>query len=458
MITTCSFHHGTEYVPGHNRREKKAEKEAHIDENGIHFTWVDENLSDAYDRLFGEALAEYNAKQKRKDRKIKSYLQNVRENSKLRDVYECIVQVGNEKNHPDEIISRQILQDYLKEFQEKNPSLSVIGAYYHADEVGETPHLHLDYIPVAQGKKTGLKVRNNLTEALKTLGYDSEYVEDTKKEPNPKTGKPYLKLYSAEMKFQEAERIRLAEISKKYGIEIQNPHLAPEEYSTSKQLRQARTERIANEKKEQELKQKEAEINNAIEHLKERFNELQTNEKQLANNKSLLDEKDADLSHREAQITNKENYYKQVDEVANKIRDEVSTYDLRQNDKEILPAFGSDSLKIISSPENIKDTYKPKFGEKNQDFAYRVVKHVYEWARKTVAKFQDKYNALKDELFNTKYTLAKERGLNRQLKSELDLYDYRKKTPEELEQIARTKRQKQQKKSLDLENKNSYTR
>ena len=27
MITTCSFHHGTEYVPSHNRREKKAEKE-----------------------------------------------------------------------------------------------------------------------------------------------------------------------------------------------------------------------------------------------------------------------------------------------------------------------------------------------------------------------------------------------------------------------------------------------
>lgn len=264
MIMTCSFHHGTEYVPSHNRRTSKATKEAHIDEAGIHFSWIDENITDAYDRLFGEALAEYNAKQKRNDRKIKSYLQNVRENSKLRDVYECIIQIGNEKNHPDEELARNILAEYVNEFITKNPSLVVIGAYYHADEVGETPHLHLDYIPVAQGKKTGLRIRNNQTEALRVLGYESEYVDrlDNNGKPkiNTKTGEPYKKLYSAEMKFQEAERIRLTEICRKYGIEIQNPNRKPEEYSTSKQLREARDQRLTNEKKALELSQKEAEL------------------------------------------------------------------------------------------------------------------------------------------------------------------------------------------------------
>jgi hypothetical protein len=52
---TCSFHHGTECVPVHNRREISA-KEAHIDEEGIHFSWIDEDISDAYERIFGEAL------------------------------------------------------------------------------------------------------------------------------------------------------------------------------------------------------------------------------------------------------------------------------------------------------------------------------------------------------------------------------------------------------------------
>ncbi len=446
MITTCSFHHGTSYVPSHNRRENKALQEAHIDENGIHFSWIDEKITDAYDRLFGEALKEYNEKQKRKDRKIKSYLQNVRENSKLRDVYECIVQIGNEKNHPDEIISRQILQDYLKEFQEKNPSLSVIGAYYHADEVGETPHLHLDYIPVAQGKKTGLRVRNNLTEALKSLGYESVYVDDLDKnnEPkiNQKTGKPYQKLYSAEMKFQEAERIRVAEISKKYGIEIQNPHKAPEEYSSSKQLREARNQRIENEKLSKALEKKQANLYQR---------ELKIQEEEIR-----LQFKESNINDKIKNIEAKESHYQKLDEATQKIREAVSTYDLRENEIKVLPDI--ENLKGIT-PEKIKENFKPKFAEKQQDFAFRVVESIYKWTQKQVSKFQEKYNKLKNELFETCYALAKEKGKTYQLSRDLELYDYRKKTPEELEQIAKTKRQKQQKKGLDLENKtNSFTR
>ena len=233
---TCSFHHGTECVPVHNRREISA-KEAHIDEEGIHFSWIDEDISDAYERIFGEALAEYNAKQKRKDRKIKSYLKNVRENPKLNAVYECIIQVGNEDNYPDEKLCRKILKKYLDEFREKNTSLEVIGAYYHADELG-APHLHLDYIPVSKGKERGLKLKNNLTDALKVLGYETEFKdmldENGKPKINQKTEKPYKTLYSAQMQFQEKERNRLKEICETYELKIENPKRPPEEYSSSK--------------------------------------------------------------------------------------------------------------------------------------------------------------------------------------------------------------------------------
>lgn len=34
-----------------------------------------------------------------------------------------------------------------------------------------SPHLHLDYIPVAKGYKTGLQARNSLDKAMKQMGY-----------------------------------------------------------------------------------------------------------------------------------------------------------------------------------------------------------------------------------------------------------------------------------------------
>lgn len=258
---TVSFHHGTDVALNHNRRtESLVEKESHIDPDGIHETWTDEPIGTAYRRIFGEALEEYNKKQKRKDRRIDDYLANVRGNSKLNDRYEFIAQVGNEKQHPDEPTAREILKEYHEDFIKRNGEhLEVIGSFYHADEVGGCPHLHEDYIPKAAGNKTGLKLRNNLTGALKALGFESYYIDDPDRGINEKTGKPYQKLVSAEMQFQAAERLRLAEICKAHGLEIVQPERRPEEYCSSEQLRRARDVRQQNQAKEQELETREQE-------------------------------------------------------------------------------------------------------------------------------------------------------------------------------------------------------
>lgn len=39
---------------------------------------VEEKLEDAYEKLFGEELKKYNAKQKRNDRKIDNYLKHIK--------------------------------------------------------------------------------------------------------------------------------------------------------------------------------------------------------------------------------------------------------------------------------------------------------------------------------------------------------------------------------------------
>ena len=58
----------------------------------------------------------------------------------------------------------EILEQYAKTFQERNRNLYLFNCVMHLDEA--TPHLHIDYIPVANGYKTGMKTRNSLTKAL----------------------------------------------------------------------------------------------------------------------------------------------------------------------------------------------------------------------------------------------------------------------------------------------------
>ena len=57
---------------------------------------------------------------------------------------------------------------YVKGFEERNPNLKLIGAYIHMDEA--SPHLHLDYIPVAKGYTRGLETRNSLDKAMEANG------------------------------------------------------------------------------------------------------------------------------------------------------------------------------------------------------------------------------------------------------------------------------------------------
>ncbi|MEA4828800.1 MAG: plasmid recombination protein, partial [Enterococcus thailandicus] len=54
--------------------------------------------------------------------------------------------------------------DYMIDFEKRNPTLKVFNAVMHLDE--ETPHLHIDFVPVAEGYKKGLSKRNSISKAL----------------------------------------------------------------------------------------------------------------------------------------------------------------------------------------------------------------------------------------------------------------------------------------------------
>ena len=163
----------------HNNREFVTKN---VDTKRIkdNITYTKQAIEEAYDLCFGKAVEEYDERQKRKDRKIgsaKDYLEKIRHSgNKEKEFYEIVVQVGNMQDCPvgSELgeVAKKILDDYMLSFSERNPNLYVFNAVMHLDE--KTPHLHIDYIPIARGYKQGMMARNSLDKALKEMGVEVE--------------------------------------------------------------------------------------------------------------------------------------------------------------------------------------------------------------------------------------------------------------------------------------------
>lgn len=163
----------------HNNREfKKEDWESpfhdHIDPERTHqnVVLVQTDIHEKYEELFGEAVQEYNEKQKRKDRKIKDFYQKVKNDGNLELQREFVVQVGQKAdfdNNPQNwALANDLLIEYVREFEQVNPNLKIYNAVIHNDEA--SPHLHLNVIPVATGYKKGVAIQPSFNKALLQQG------------------------------------------------------------------------------------------------------------------------------------------------------------------------------------------------------------------------------------------------------------------------------------------------
>lgn len=225
---TIAVHNGTSVSREHNRRNPTVvTKEPHIRPDGNYEIWRDISPRDAYEQIFGNAVTDYNKKQNRNDRKIKDYYESICHDKNKHAVYECIVGVyAHDDDKLPLSVNRKILRDYVNRWRERNPNLALIGAYYHNDEQGKQPHLHLDYVPVAHGYKRGMSIQNGLVKALGEMGYTKKGRE------------------TAQIQWQAHERTALEEICLEYGIgDIEHPqkgkgavHLHTEAYKAQQEL------------------------------------------------------------------------------------------------------------------------------------------------------------------------------------------------------------------------------
>ena len=187
----------------HNSRKFKAEN---VDGSRTHLNidYCNEPIKKIYHELFDEALKRYNEKQTRADRRIENYYEKIRNSKQEKPFHELILQIGDKENMSAESkngqLARQILDEYYRGFQERNPNLKVFSAHLHMDEA--TSHLHINFVPFTTGSKRGLDTRVSLKQALAAQGFKGGTRGDT--EWN---------------QWVSAEKSALAFVMERYGIE-----------------------------------------------------------------------------------------------------------------------------------------------------------------------------------------------------------------------------------------------
>ena len=232
MPKSISFHNGTNWSRGHNiRDERYTNKQEHIDPTLSHLnlTICDIPVRQAYANIFGKAVEEYNAKQKRTDRKITDYYEKIKADKRKHPVYEVIVQIGDRDDTGQNAeVEKQALKIFVEQWESRNPHLRLIGAYIHADEPDGTVHMHIDYIPVAECSR-GMRIQNSLDRALQQQGFQTENIHQT-----------------AQIAWQNREREALNQICQSLNINSQpnqnigkgRPSLTVQEYKRAKQQQQ----------------------------------------------------------------------------------------------------------------------------------------------------------------------------------------------------------------------------
>ncbi len=220
------------------------------------------DIKDVYHDLFDDALNTYNAKQKRKDRKINDYYKHVQKSKNLDLQREFIVTVGNkadweklsfeEKQEVGEALER-----YVRDFNERHDNMTIYNAIVHLDEAG-APHAHFNVIPTATGYKNGLSVQPSFRKALEQEGFGP-------------SGREQFKA------FRDAEIHRLHEFVHEIGIDRKagqtNDIKDMREYKDAMEyIENRRSSQIVKiQREEQAHKEKMEELNERLKQQEEKF-------------------------------------------------------------------------------------------------------------------------------------------------------------------------------------------
>ena len=313
----------------HNNRSFSA-KNVDSSRTYLNITYCEDNIKQVYHELFDEALKRYNAKQTRGDRKIADYYEKIRTSKQEKLFHEVIFQIGNKEDMNVRTscgkIAKDILDEFARGFQERNPNLRVFSSYLHMDE--ETPHVHIDFIPFTSDSKRGLDTRVSLKGALATMGF--------------KGGTRGATEWN---QWMENEKHELALIMGKYGIEwkqlgTHNKHLSVLDYE-----KQERAKEVEQLEQRKEL----TSANNEIQELKVENNQLIKESSDLRTEKYKLTNKTSDILFEHMELEDKKKKLESDIQTLKSVNQELST-DTKK--------LTLEKLELLQSKDDIKEEYQ----------------------------------------------------------------------------------------------------
>ena len=354
----------------HNRRAFVAEN---VDRERVHLNikYCDENLKTVYHELFDQAVERYN-EGKRNDRKITDYYEKIRQGKQEKLFHEVIFQIGNSKDMgvgtEEGELAVKVLDEYMKDFQKRNPTLRVFNCYLHLDEA--TPHLHIDFVPyVSNWKGKGMDTRVSLKQAMKSLGFEGGSKRDT--ELN---------------QWINHEKEVLAEVMERNGIEWEKKgthekHLNVYEFKKKERIKEV-----------QELEQEKEYLTAENKGLTTQIAETRDNIQHLKEDKAqaVREKKDAEkrAEKAERELENLENRRERLQPVMDNVSKEIKEYGTintflpeagaleraaTYRDKKIKPLFIQMKNKIAAMAAQVKeltrerDAWRNKFQKKKQE-------------------------------------------------------------------------------------------
>ena len=241
------------------------------------------DYAQAFRDYFADSVAEYNAKQKRKDRKKTDYLSEIADgDGKENPFYEYVIQIGNCEtngtlNDSEEAMKcREVLDSAMEKLQDKYPSFKFWFIGSHGDEPNGTYHYHICFTPVGTGYKDGMQKRCSLSKALENMGF-----------PRGK-GKPYpIDLWKQDVE----KHIEQEMVSNGLERDYKNEHrrrLDIDDYRRSKMI--------------ETIEEKQAEIDDYEVKLKAKASKVIKKDKAVSSKQKELEEREKEIARKEQEL------------------------------------------------------------------------------------------------------------------------------------------------------------
>lgn len=375
----------------HNSRKFHA-KNIDSERSYLNVEYCNEDVKDVYHELFDEALVRYNEKQTRSDRKIDDYYDKICFGKQEKPFHEIILQIGDKDNMgattENGQLAAKVLDEYMRDFQRRNPTLRVFSAYLHMDEA--TPHLHIDFVPYTTGSKRGLDTRVSLKQALSALGFKGGTRSET--ELN---------------QWVQHEKKQLAEIMLERGIEWEQKGTHEKHLSVLDFKKKERAKEVA----ELEAKKESLEEHNVaiLETSEKWLGELENLEQEIHSAQEIREEAD-----KKVEVAKKEaaRYEKKLAEIAPMVKDmERFAVKYSYDPEEVLPEAGT----LESGKSYREKKAKPLIGKIIT--VLRAVYREYLSVSNRFEKLQDAYNREQDRNERLKNRLEEFLGENWELRT-----------------------------------------